>query len=142
MRRVARGPVVIGTVDPDVSASMWLMAEYLPEVAELERRFFPAMDLFRRWLGPATSVETIEIPVDTCDWTLMSFWAHPERVLDPKARAATSGFARMEASVVSRVVRAVRSDLESGAWDARHGHLRELDAHDAGFRLVVHAGEA
>lgn len=71
----------------------------------------------------------------------MSFWAHPERVLDPEARSATSGFARMEASVVDRAVRAVRSDLNSGAWDSKHGHLRGLDAYDAGFRLVVHPGE-
>jgi hypothetical protein len=41
MRRVARGPVVILTFDPEVSASMWLMADYLPEVAELDRRIFP-----------------------------------------------------------------------------------------------------
>jgi len=58
-------------------------------------------------------------------------------VLDERARNATSGFARMGASVVQRVVRDVRRDLESGVWDDRHGHLRELDAYDAGLRLVV-----
>jgi hypothetical protein len=31
----------------------------------------------------------------------------------------------------------VRADLASGRWDARHGHLRSLDAYDAGMRLVV-----
>ena len=77
------------------------------------------------------------IPRDTPDWMLGSFWAHPERVLDERARNATSGFARMDASVVERVVRDVRRDLESGAWDERHGHLRELDAFDAGLRLIV-----
>jgi hypothetical protein len=68
---------------------------------------------------------------------LMSFWAHPERVLDAAARNATSGFARMRSSVVQRVVAAVRRDLADGTWDARHGHLRRLDAYDAGLRLVV-----
>jgi hypothetical protein len=43
----------------------------------------------------------------------------------------------MDASVVERVVRDVGRDLESGAWDERHGHLRELDAFDAGLRLIV-----
>jgi hypothetical protein len=42
---------------------------------------------------------------------LGSFWAHPERVLDPKARAATSGFARLSANVVDRVVAEVSRDL-------------------------------
>ena len=76
---------------------------------------------------------------DTPDWMLGSFWAHPERVLDEQARNATSGFARMEASVVQRVFRDVRRDLESGLWDERHGHVRKLDAFDAGLRLVVSA---
>jgi hypothetical protein len=43
----------------------------------------------------------------------------------------------MEPHIVARCVAAVRRDLASGAWDARHGHLRELDAYDAGLRLIV-----
>jgi hypothetical protein len=58
-------------------------------------------------------------------------------VLDADARNATSGFARMDARVVERVVAAVRRDLEDGSWDTRHGHLRALDEYDAGLRLVV-----
>ena len=71
---------------------------------------------------------------------LGSFWAHPERVLDERARANTSGFARMPAAVVERVVTALRRDLEDGSWDARHGELRELDEYDVGLRLVVARG--
>jgi hypothetical protein len=78
---------------------------------------------------------------DTPDWTLGSFWAHPERVLDAQARAGTSGFARMPAQVVARVVEAVRCDLEDGRWDERHGHLRGLAEYDAGLRLVTHSAE-
>ena len=113
------------------------MADYLPEVAELDRRIFPPPELLAGWLGGRTRIEVVPIPRDTPDWMLGSFWAHPERVLDERARNATSGFARMDASVVERVVRDVRRDLESGAWDERHGHLRELDAFDAGLRLIV-----
>jgi hypothetical protein len=67
----------------------------------------------------------------------MSFWAHPERVLDAAARNATSGFARMDEAVVGRVVNAVRADLASGAWDRRHGELRTRASFDAGMRLLV-----
>ncbi|HZU39992.1 MAG TPA: methyltransferase domain-containing protein [Solirubrobacteraceae bacterium] len=137
LRRVARGPVVIVTYDAEVSGRMWLMADYLPEVAELDRRIFPSLERLDAWLGGTTQVEVLEIPRDTPDWTLGSFWAHPERVLDPVARAATSGFARMPAEVVERVVSEVGRDLESGAWDERHGHLRALGAFDAGLRLLV-----
>lgn len=137
LRRVARGPVVILTCDPEVSGAMWLMADYLPEVGALDRRIFPACDRLADWLGGRTQVAVLPVPRDTCDWTLMSFWAHPERVLDEGARSATSGFARMEPAVVERVVAAVRRDLGDGTWDARHGHLRQLAEYDAGMRLLI-----
>ena len=137
LRRVARGPVVILTYDPQVSARMWLMARYLPEVADLDRRIFPTPSSLAQWLGGDVDVQPVLIHRDTPDWSLGSFWAHPERVLDRRARDATSGFARMPPEVVERVVAAVRRDLEDGTWDGRHGELRSLDEYDAGLRLVV-----
>ena len=137
MRRVARGPVVILTFDPAVSARMWLMADYLPEVAELDRRILPAPETLALWLDSDVSIREVPISRDTPDWSLGSFWAHPERVLDAQARNATSGFARMPPEVVNRVVEAVARDLEDGTWEARHGHLRELDEYDVGLRLLV-----
>jgi SAM-dependent methyltransferase len=137
LRRVARGPVVVLTYDPRVSGATWLMADYLPEVAALDHTIFPHPERLADWLGGDVEVTPVPIPRDTPDWMLGSFWAHPERVLDPAARAATSGFARMEPRVVERCVAAVAADLASGAWDERHGHLRPLAALDVGLRLVV-----
>jgi SAM-dependent methyltransferase len=137
LRRVARGAVVIVTFDAEVCARMWLPADYLPEVAELDRRTFPTIDELRTWLGGQTRVEAVPVRADTPDWTFAALWAHPERVLDAEARAATSGFERMKAEVVERVVTAVGDDLRSGAWDGRHGHLRSLPELDVGLRVVV-----
>jgi SAM-dependent methyltransferase len=137
LRRVVRGPVVIVTYDPEISGTMWLMADYLPEVAELDRAIFPAPERVASWLGGAVEIAPLAIPRDCQDWMLGSFWAHPERVLDAGARAATSGFARMPAAVVDRVAAAVARDLASGAWDARHGALRALEDYDVGLRLIV-----
>lgn len=137
MRRVARGPVVILTFDAEVSARMWLIADYLPEVAELDRRTCPPPETLARWLGGAVDIRPVPISRDTPDWSLGSFWAHPERVLDARARGSVSGFARMPPEVVDRVVAAVERDLRDGTWEARHGWLRELRHYDAGLRLVV-----
>lgn len=137
LRRVARGAVVILTYDAAVSAAMWLMADYLPEVAALDYQIFPPPEQLAEWLGGDVRIDKVPIPRDTPDWMLGSFWAHPERVLDANARAATSGFARMPSDVVDRVVSDVSRDLASGRWDERHGHLRRLDALDVGLRLVV-----
>jgi SAM-dependent methyltransferase len=86
MRRVARGAVVILTYDAEVSGQMWLMADYLREVAELDRKIMPSIDAVNGWLGGTTRVEAVAVPDATPDWTLGSFWAHPERVLDPAPR--------------------------------------------------------
>jgi SAM-dependent methyltransferase len=137
MRRVARDAVVIVTYDPRVSGQMWLMTEYLPEVAQLDRQIFPAPGVIGSWLGGDTRVHTMPVPRDTPDWMLGSFWAHPERVLDDHARAATSGFARMGPEVVDRVLTALERDLRSGEWDRRHGHLRRLEDYDVGLRLII-----
>lgn len=137
LRRVASGPVVILTCDPEVSGGMWLMKDYLPEVAELDHGTFPSMQRLSAWLGGETRIHVVPIPRDTSDWMLMSFWAHPERVLDGAARDGTSGFARMPAHVVQRVVDSVELDLRTGAWDARYGHLRRAQEYDAGLRLLV-----
>jgi len=137
LRRVARGPVVILTIDAEISARMWLMADYLPEVAELDRRIFPTPEALARWLDGEVEVREVPIPRDTPDWSLGSFWAHPERVLDGQARNSTSGFARMPPEIVDRVVKEVERDLQDGTWDSRHGRLRELAEYDAGLRLLV-----
>ena len=137
LRRVARGPVVILTYDAAISGAMWLMADYLPEVAALDLKIMPPPEQLAEWLGGEVRIDAVPIPRDTPDWMLGSFWAHPERVLDATARAATSGFARMPTNVVDRVVSEVSRDLASGLWDKRHGHLRSLDEFDAGLRLVV-----
>jgi SAM-dependent methyltransferase len=137
LRRVARGPVIIVTHDHLISGQMWLMKDYLPEVAQLDARTFPACEQIVAWLGGRTEVTTLEISRDTPDWMGGSFWAHPERVLDPRARAGTSGFARMTPEIVDRVVQAVRADLESGLWDKRYGELRHRETLDVGLRLLV-----
>jgi hypothetical protein len=137
LRRVARGAVVILTYDATVSGSMWLMTDYLPEVAALDLRIFPSPEQLAVWLGGDVRIEELPIPRDTPDWMLGSFWAHPERVLDANARAATSGFARMPTTIVDRVVSHVSRDLASGVWDDRYGHLRSLEALDVGLRLIV-----
>jgi SAM-dependent methyltransferase len=137
LRRVARGPVVIVTYDPRVSSRTWLMEDYAPEIAALDASIFPEPERVAEWLGGEVTIDPVPIAADWSDWMLGSFWAHPERVLDPVARSNTSGFARMEPAVVERIVAGVSADLESGAWDERHGELRSLTEYDAGLRLIV-----
>ena len=137
MARVARDTVVIVTIDQEVCGRMWLFADYFPEVRRRDEAIFSDPAQIAQWLPWPTTIETLPIHRDTPDHSLMAMWAHPERVLDPVARAVTSGFAREPDHVVERVVSAVRDDLESGAWDARYGTLRHQQEADCGLRIVV-----
>lgn len=137
LRRVTRGPVVVVTYDTEVSNQMWLIQDYLPEVAALDSSTFPLIGRLARALGGDVEIEVVLTPHDTPDWTLGSFWAHPERVLDVGARSSTSGLARMEPAVIDRLVADLRRDLDDGSWEQRHGHLRGLPAFDAGMRLLI-----
>ncbi|MGE0787936.1 MAG: class I SAM-dependent methyltransferase [Sandaracinaceae bacterium] len=134
--RVTRGPIAIVTIDAEVSGRMWLMADYLTEVRDLDLTIFPPPETIAGWLDRPSEIEVIEVSRDTPDHSLISFWAHPERVLDPVARAVTSGFARQTPEVVERVVREVARDLGSGRWEERHGELRTRTHYDAGLRLI------
>ncbi len=135
MQRVARRRIVILTIDPTVSGEMWLMADYLTEVADRDHATMPSPAVIAQSINGR--VEVVPVPADCQDGFLLAFWAHPEWVLDPAARAATSGFALMPGTVVDRVTSAVAAHLASGEWDRRYGHLRTLESYDAGLRLIT-----
>jgi hypothetical protein len=39
--------------------------------------------------------------------------------------------------VEQRIIDRLREDLASRAWDAGHGHLRDLTSYDGALRLVI-----
>jgi SAM-dependent methyltransferase len=61
LRRVARGPVVILTFDPEAIVRFWL-ADYVPELVELESRRVPSIETIRRALGSHTEVRIVPVP--------------------------------------------------------------------------------
>jgi SAM-dependent methyltransferase len=136
LRRVARGPVVVLTFDIDVVASFWMISDYLPEALADDRERFPTISTIVGILGDAR-VQPIAIPADCEDGFFEAHYARPEIYLDPALRAAQSVWPRLPEGVEQRAIAALSADLASGAWDARHGHLRAQPAYDGGLRLVV-----
>lgn len=138
MRRVARGPVVILTCDPDRVRDFWLY-EYAPGVLDAEARRYPAIGDITAALGGRVEVGTVPIPADCRDGFNEAYYARPERLLDPDARRSCSAWSFVEPEVAARYTERLRDDLASGAWDARHGHLRRQPALD-GSLVLIHAG--
>ncbi|ADG73254.1 Methyltransferase type 11 [Cellulomonas flavigena DSM 20109] len=139
LRRVSRGPVVVLTHDAPALRRFWL-AEYFPDVVALDETRFPTIDHVVDVLaaaGGTVRVDVVPIPRDCVDGFGEAFWARPEAYLRAEVRGATSGFVLADQAAVQRGVERLAADLESGAWDRAHGHLREQDEYAGAMRLVV-----
>jgi SAM-dependent methyltransferase len=135
LRRVARGAVVVLTFELE-GLPAW-QHQYLEEGLVLERPRFPPIDAVAAALGGRTRVERIPTPGDCLDGFFEAFWRRPEALLDPAIRGAQSMWALLDAGVEQRVVERLAAALDSGAWDAEHGHLREQESFDGALRLVI-----
>ena len=132
MRRVTQGPIVILTYDP-AFRGFWL-AEYIPELVDLDEAQMPRMTDYEAWLGPV-DISPVPIPHDCTDGFLCAYWRRPAAYLDPRVRAAISSFWAL--GDVSEALRRLERDLESGAWAQVHSELLDVEALDCGYRLVV-----
>lgn len=134
LARVARRRVVIFTHDPDADG-FWL-EEYFPELFRISRRILPPLAELRRTLGPSEVID-IPVPRDCRDGFQGAWWCRPEAYLDAGVRGAISSFAKLGAAELADGLARLRADLASGAWERRHGGLRERTELDLGYRLVV-----
>jgi SAM-dependent methyltransferase len=132
LRRVGRRAVVFQW-DPAFVDAFWLTREYLPSFA---RGLHGGFEGARAALG-ATREEVVPIPHDCRDGFLMAYWRRPEAYLDATVRANISVFSLLPADEVATMVGALRADLESGAWELRHGDLLTRDELDLGYRLLI-----
>jgi ubiquinone/menaquinone biosynthesis C-methylase UbiE len=138
MRRVARRRVVVFTHDPAQAEALWLVRDYLPEIASLDQtRFMEIEDLVEALGGAETSIERLPIPHDCRDGFLGAFWRRPERYLDPAVLPGNSAFMALPPEVLERGLAKLRNDIDSGAWRRRYGGLLSRDQLDVGYRLVI-----
>jgi SAM-dependent methyltransferase len=140
LRRVARGPVVVLTFDPKESEAFWLVRDYLPEIAPLDRGRFPTIAATVEALGGDALVERVPIPHDCRDGFLGAFWRRPERYLDPASVPGISSFGELDRDVLRQALERLRNDVDSGAWRRRYGGLLSRKELDIGYRLVVARG--
>lgn len=136
LRRVARRQVVVMTADGDALERFWL-AEYSPELIAAERRRYPPIAAIATAIGRSAEVVDVPIPIDCVDGFTEAYYARPERLLDSRIRAAQSAWGFVDPAAVTAAVGRLRADLESGAWDARHRHLRAQPQFAGALRLIV-----
>jgi SAM-dependent methyltransferase len=128
--------VVIFTWDPTMERDFWLVDEYLPELAGATATDGPPLDELAATVGGARIVP-VPVPADCTDGFFAAFWARPEAYLDPTVQAGISCFTLFSEAWFRAGIARLEADLASGAWDERHGPLRDEPEYDWGYRLVV-----
>jgi SAM-dependent methyltransferase len=136
MRRVTRGPLVLLVCDPAIMRNYWLN-EYIPEVRAVEASRFPPIHRITAALGGHVEVKPVPIPLHCRDGFNEAYYGRPEALLDPEARLACSSWSLVPKAAVDRFEQHLSSDLASGRWDAKYGHLRTQPFFDGPLRLIV-----
>jgi SAM-dependent methyltransferase len=131
LRRVTRGQIVLLTFDP--SCRPWL-TDYLPALAVLDEAQMPKMSDYERWLGEV-KISPVMVPHDCRDGFLYAYWRRPAAYLDARVRSGSSSFWAL--SDAAKGLERLSREIGTGEWAHRHADLLELDAYDAGYRLVV-----
>jgi SAM-dependent methyltransferase len=136
MRRVARNRIVIFTWDQEVWESFWLLQEYFPCVNERDR---PRAVAIRDVIAELGQCQILKVPIahDCMDGFHGSFWRRPQAYLDSGIRSAISSYALMQPKDLEEGLQRLTADLESGAWEANHRDILDLEEIDLGYRLIV-----
>lgn len=129
--RVSGGNVLLLTWFGSLK-NFWL-ADYFPEIVQLDEGKFPTVEEYESVLGHL-SVTTVPIPHDCRDGFLCAYWRRPEAYLDPKVRNGISTFSMIPDP--EPALQRLESDLASGRWEEKHGHLLALDNFDYGYKIV------
>jgi ubiquinone/menaquinone biosynthesis C-methylase UbiE len=135
MRRVARERIVLATIDAEVNAEIWTLAEYFPEAMRAEEEKMPTMRALEALL-PGAEIEAVPMPGRCQDEFTSALWDRPEMFLDPAVLRSSSLWHSLPPEAIERGQQRLRADLESGRWDKRFGHLRTLPKLDIGLRLI------
>lgn len=136
LTRVVRERVVIVTWDPFTSG-FWLTQEYFPELVDVDRKIFPALEELRLVLGDL-DVFPLPIPHDCTDGFLGAYWRRPHAYLDRGRRSAISTFSKL--TEIEPGLTRLRRDIEDGTWGRRYGYLLNQEELDIGYRVVVARG--
>jgi len=135
MARVAARQVIF-FFEPMRTHEFWAL-EYFPAALSLPTEQDPPGERLIAAHLDLREIRRVLVPCDCLDGFGVAFWARPEAYLDADVQAGMSWLALLAEEELAEGTARLRADLESGRWDRRHGHLRELEVFDGGYRLAI-----
>jgi SAM-dependent methyltransferase len=123
LRRVSLRQVVF--FHQATEPNLW-MVDYFDDDSPLDRQESESdIDVVHDCLQ-VLEVRPVLVPHDCSDGFGAAFWARPEAYLYPVVQAGISELASLSDDARARWTARLATDLESGEWDRRHGHLRTM----------------
>jgi SAM-dependent methyltransferase len=135
LRRVVRKRIVIFLRDPRHGTPFWLTEDYLPSLDRSARTSSIVSAIEDEF--SSIEIRPLALPRDCTDGLFAAYWALPEKYLDVEVRRNISNFALAREDDVARGIARLESELASGAWDRKYGHLRSLAELDLGHRVFI-----
>ena len=136
------GKIVLFTYDPEKISSFWL-TQYFPSlVADVQSTFLTIprlMSQIEASANVAVNVVKFPLPNDLSDSFAAVGWARPELYLNSDIRNGISSFANIADNDLNQGLANLYKDLETGVWERKHGHLRQQEQYDVGYRFVYTA---
>lgn len=136
LRRVTRNQILIMTFDPEALHHFW-NAHYFPELIEVEKARYPAIDHIVQALGGNCEIKSIPVPLDCVDGFQEAFYGRPEAFLEKEVRLSQSAWGFLEEGVEDILVKRLSDDLASGEWDRKYGHFRSQESFTCALRLII-----
>lgn len=136
MQRVARKRMVIVTFDHQALTGLWIARDYFPEILALKRRGGATSEELRTRLPSPTSTP-LPVPHDCTDHFFAALWARPEMLFDEEVVQPMWVWQSISEEARRSGRKRLASDLKSGQWEERYGHLRSEPELDVGLRLIT-----
>jgi SAM-dependent methyltransferase len=136
MRRVTKGPVVIMTFDSAAPTEFW-MFDYCPEMKVVEETRYGDIASITQHLPGKHQLVAIPVSLDCTDKFQVALYGRPEEFLNPEVRSAQSAWKFLPTGAEERFAQRLQTDLASGAWDYKYGHLRKQRTINCQLRLLV-----
>lgn len=136
MLRVARRRIVIVAFDSEALSDLWIAADYFPGMLGLKRSSgASSRDLAAKL--PVSQSLPLPVPRACEDHFFAALWARPELLFEEDVVRSMWVWQSIPEESRRGGRERLAADLRSGAWDKRHGHLRERPELDVGLRIVV-----
>lgn len=136
MIRVAGRRVIVVAFDTAKLEQLWIAADYFPAIQDLKHG--PGTDS-REIVAmiPGAAATVIPVSRDCSDLFFAALWSHPEMFFVDEVVNPMWVWQSMSEIAREAGRQRLAADLDSGEWDRKYGHLRELVELDVGLRLIT-----